>query len=160
MDLLNGLYGDKLTQVQDIIGLYDLYDGKQEWDTPEELDYTPTKKVTNYIKKLINTKARFMFGKYPFFDVRAIEEDKKGSTTNTDLAQEKEDLLHKILKRNKFHSKLLKGKKDCSIGGKVAIKLWAAKEEGIKIIFSPAQEFFATYDIDDVDILQEVLENM
>lgn len=156
-ELLKGLYGDQLEKVTKINKNYEIYEGKQEWSTNSDLDYAPTKKITNYIKKLIDTKARFMFGMEPFFDVRAIETDEKDSTTYADMAQEKEDLLHKILKKNKFHSKLLKAKKDCSIGGKVAIKLWGHKDHGLKIIFSPAQEFFTQYNIDDVDVLEKVI---
>jgi hypothetical protein len=154
---LQGVYGDYLQKVSQIIKWYEIYDGEQEWDTATGLDYEPTKKVTNIIKKLIDTRARFMFGRMPYFDIRPVQADAKGSTTYQDQAQEKEDLLEKILKANKFHSKLLKARKDCSIGGKVAIKLWAHKDQGLKIIFSPAMEFFPQFDLDDVDRLEKVL---
>lgn len=157
MNLVNGLYGDNLKKIQEINENYEIYEGKQEWTTHADLDYEPTKKITNYIKKLVDTKARFMFGKEPFLDVRATKPDEKGSTTYQDQAQEKEDLLNVILRNNKFHSKLLKGMKDCLIGGKVAIKLWANKDKGLKLIFSPAQEFFPTYNIDDIDELEKVM---
>lgn len=148
--MLNGLYGDNLEKVTQINTWYELYEGKQEWKTNPDLDYKSTKKITNYIKKLIDTKARFMFGNEPFFDVKPLSEK------DIDKAQEKEDLLKNILNENKFHSKLLKARKDCSIGGRVAIKLWADKDVGLKIIFSPAQEFFPVYNIDDVDELEKV----
>lgn len=154
---LQGLYGDMLSKVSEINKWYDIYSGNQKWNTNTDLDYEPTKKVTNVIKKLIDTRARFMFGREPFFDIRPIKMDEEGSTTNADLAQQKEDLLYKILAFNKFHSKLLKARKDCSIGGKIAIKLWSHKDVGLKIIFSPAQEFFPQYNIDDVDQLEKVV---
>lgn len=97
-----------------------------------------------------------MFGREPYFNIKSAKPDTKGSTTLADQAQAKEDLLYKILRENKFHSKLLKARKDCSIGGKIAIKLWAQKDKGLKIIFSPAMEFFPVYDIDDVDLLLKV----
>ena len=154
---LQGLYGDYLARINKINRWYAIYEGEQEWETASGLDYEPTKKVTNITKKLIDTRARFMFGREPYFDVRPINKDEKGSTNYQDQAQEKEDLLKKILDENKFHSKVLKSYKDCSIGGKIAIKLWANKNLGLRIIFSPAQEFFAQYDIDDVDDLQKVV---
>lgn len=154
---LQGVYGDFLEKISKTNRWYQIYEGEQKWSTNNNLDYTPTKKITNLIKKLIDTRARFMFGREPFFDVRPIKMDEKGSTTNADLAQEKEELLYKILVENKFHSKLLKAKKDCSIGGKIAIKLWGHKEVGLKIIFSPAQEFFPQYNLDDVDQLEKVV---
>lgn len=154
---LAGVYGDYLRRINTINRWYEIYEGKQEWSTAQGLDYAPTKKITNIIKKLIDTRARFMFGKMPYFDVRPVQQDAKGSTTHQDQAAEKEDLLEKILRDNKFHSKLLKARKDCSIGGKVAIKLWAHKDAGLKIVFSPAQEFFPQYNLDDVDQLEKVV---
>lgn len=150
---LQGLYGDQLQKVNEIIKWYKIYDGEQEWPTPDGLDYRPTKKITNLIKKLIDTRARFMFGREPYFDIRPIEKGEEAKKK----AEQKEDLLYRILKENKFHSKLLKARKDCSIGGKVAIKLWARKHVGLKIIFSPAMEFFPQYNIDDVDQLEKVV---
>lgn len=154
---LEGVYGDQLQRVSEINRMYAIYSGDQKWNIKTNLDYIPTRKITNYIKKIINARARFMFGKEPYFDIRSVYEDAKGSTIYQDQAQEKEDLLHEILKENKFHSKLLKARKDCSIGGKVAIKLWAHREAGVRIIFSPAQEFFPQYNIDDTDVLEKIV---
>lgn len=154
---LQGIYGDFLEKINQINRCYEIYSGDQEWNTADGLDYSPTKKITNIIKKLIDTRARFMFGREPYFDIRPVNQDAKGSTTFKDQAQEKEDLLYRILTENKFHSKLLKAKKDCSIGGKVAIKLWGHKDVGLKIIFSPAQEFFPQFNLDDVDQLEKVV---
>ena len=152
---IQGLYGDHLEKVQRIIRWYVIYEGDQAWETTLELDYEPTKKITNLVKKLINTRARFMFGKEPYFDIRPVAEDAEGSTANQDLAQQKEDLLYEILKKNKFHAKLLKARKDCGIGGRIAIKLWAKEE--LRIVFSPAYEFFAQYNEDDVDTLEKIV---
>lgn len=154
---LEGLYGDQLAKINQINRWYSIYEGNQEWETAKGLDYEPTKKVTNIIRKLINTKARFMFGKEPYLDIRPVTPDEEGSTANQDRAAEKETLLERILIENKFHAKLLKAYKDCVIGGRVAIKLWGHKNEGLKIIFSPAQEFFAQYNLDDVDQLEKVI---
>lgn len=154
---LQGLYGDYLAKINKINRWYSIYEGKQEWETASGLDYEPTKKVTNITKKLIDTRARFMFGREPFFDIRPVNKDKEGETTYKDQAQGKEDLLKDILDENKFHSKVLKAYKDCSIGGKVGIKLWGHRDEGLKIIFVPAQEFFIEYDYDDVDKFNKVV---
>jgi hypothetical protein len=150
---LQGIYGDYIGKVSQILRYYAIYDGDQKWETNADLDYKPTKKVTNLVKKLIRSRSRFMFGRFPVFDVRYVD----GSEEIQKKVKEKEDLLYKIFEKNKFHSKLLKARKDCSIGGKIAIKLWADKTEGIKIIFSPAMEFFPFYDEDDVDELKKVL---
>lgn len=143
---IEGLQQGRLKKVNEINKLYNIYDGKQEWKVDSGLDYKPTIKVTNYIKKLVDKKARFMFGKEPYFNIQGEGEQ----------VDEKEDLLVKILTENKWHSKLLKAKKDCSIGGSVALRLWADKDEGVKLIFSPAQEYEAIYNLEDVDLLEKV----
>lgn len=154
---LAGVYGNHLARVQQINRWYSIYDGDQKWLLPDKLDYTPTRRVTNLIRKLINTRSRFMFGRKPYFDIRPVQEDAEGSTVNQDRAAEKEDLLEQILTANRFHAKLLKARKDCSIGGKIAIKLWAQRDQGLKIIFCPAQEFFPQFNLDDVDELEKVI---
>lgn len=154
---LEGVYGDLLKKINKINKWYELYEGKQGWDIPQGLDYDPTIKITNIIKELIKKRARFMFGRQPIFDIRQLEPDEEGSATLKDQAQEKEDLLNQILTDNKFYSKALKAYRDCCIGGSIAIKLWGHREEGLKIIFIPAQEFFPQYDIDDVDKLEKVI---
>ena len=47
---ITGLYGNEvIKEMNEIIKLYDIYEGKgQEWNN-DELDYIPTKKRTNYI---------------------------------------------------------------------------------------------------------------
>ena len=81
------MYGDYLAKINKTNRYYEIYEGKQEWRTADGLDYIPTKKVTNITKKLIDTRARFMFGREPFFDVRPINKDEKRETTYKDEAQ-------------------------------------------------------------------------
>ncbi len=154
---LEGLYTGFLERINQINEWYSIYEGEQEWDTPVGLDYEPTKKITNMIKELIKKRSRFMFGRRPFFDIRPVKDDEEGSDLYKEQAQEKEDLLKELLEKNKFFSKVLKAYRDCCIGGRIAIKLWGNDDEGIKIIFVPAQEFFPQFDVDDVDILEKIL---
>lgn len=145
---LEGLQQGQLKRINKINNWYAIYDGEQEWETKQGLDYEPTKKITNYIKKIVDKKARFMFGKEPYFNLQG--DDLK-------ITEEKEKLLQEVLRSNKWHSKLLKAKKDCSIGGNIAIKIQGSVETGIKIVFSPAQEFIAITDEDDIDTLEKVV---
>lgn len=147
---LETIYQEHLADIDRINKNYARYKGEQKWLLPEGLDFTPSQNITNYIKKLIDKKARFMFGKEPYIDLRTKDEK------NKERVEEKEALLADILEKNKFHAKLLKAKKDCSIGGRIAIKIWA-RDDKLKIIFTPAQEFFPIYDIDDVDELEKIL---
>lgn len=126
---------------KDITEYYKKYNGEQDWSA-QAGDYTPTKKITNFIKHLIDKRARFMFGKEPFFNYKDPKQSK---------------VLTKILSDNKFHSKLLKAKKDCSIGGKIAIKLWASTDIGLKIVFVGAQNFFVRYNADDASMIEKIV---
>ena len=55
---LQGVYGDMLEKVSKINKWYEIYEGNQYWETNSDLDYIPTKKITNIIKKLIDTRSR------------------------------------------------------------------------------------------------------
>lgn len=147
---LGGLYGNELLKdMHEIINLYSIYEGPgQDWNTPIGLDYTPTKKKTNYIKKLIKEEARFLFGKTPEFKI--VSEQK-------DQAQDIENYINSVLKDNLFSDKLIKAARDCFIGKRVALKLNASKDKGIKIMFVPSLEFvFETQD-DNVDELKKII---
>lgn len=149
---LEGLLSSELSRVSRINRYYDIYQGKQGWSVNSDLAYRPAQKITNWTRKLINKKARFMFGIEPYFNFQSVE-----GGASEDEATVKERLLKDILDSNKWHAKLLKARKDCSIGGKIAIRLWADKNEGLRLFFSPAQEFIDIYDLDDTDSLKRVV---
>lgn len=151
MQELTGLYGQEvLKDMNEIIELYNFYEGKgQDWDIPKGLDYKPTKRITNYTKKLIKEEARFLFGKTPYFRVNTMDDNEK--------AQEQlQQFIDGTLKRNNFSSKLIKGARDCFIGKRVALKLHGSKE-GIKIMFRPSLEFVFESKDDDIDELQKII---
>ena len=99
---LGGLYGSEvIMEMNEIIKLYDIYDGPgQNWIVDEQ-DYIPTKKKTNYIKKLIKEEARFLFGKAPTFTVKVDEDSLQ------DQAEEINKFIRKLLKKNLFEDKLI-----------------------------------------------------
>lgn len=150
---LDGLYGSEvLKELNDIIKLYDIYEGKgQRWNMDEE-DYIPTKKKTNYIKKLIKEEARFLFGKSPTFTVK----------TDNDNSEEQLEVINKyirdILKNNLFKDKLIKGARDCFIGKRVAIKLHAdTVTKTIRIMIVPSLEFVYEPFDDRIDELKKII---
>ena len=149
---LGGLYGQTLIkEMSEIINYYDIYDKGQDWYV-EEKDYTPTKKKTNYIKKLIKEESRFLFGKTPTF---AITTDNEGNEAKCELIQ---DYLDKTLKQNLFSSKLIKGARDCFIGKRIAIKLHADTiNKQIRIMFVPSLEFVYEPFEDRVDELKKII---
>lgn len=147
---LTGLYGDEtIKDMNEIIELYDFYEGKgQEWKTPRDLDYKPTKKITNYTKKLIKEEARFLFGKTPYFKIE---------TENESNQEQLQSFIDETLKKNNFDSKLIKGARDCFIGKRVALKLNYSEETGIKIMFRPSLEFVFEPLDDDIDELKKII---
>ena len=64
-----------------------------DWND-EEKDYIPTKKRTNYIKKLIKEEARFLFGKTPTLNVQSKNENEEAKV------EEINNYIDKILKDN------------------------------------------------------------
>lgn len=144
---LNGIYSNMvLRDMHEIIKLYEAYEGHLYWEHDGELDYVPTKKKNNYIKKLIKEEARFMFGKAPDFNVITENED-----------EELQDFLNGVLRNNLFKDKLIKGARDCFIGKRVAIKLNIIKDDKIAINFSPSLEFIYEADEEDPSELNKII---
>ena len=150
---LGGLYGNEvIKEMNEIIKLYNIYEGQgQDW-TVEEEDYIPTKKKTNYIKKLIKEEARFLFGKTPVFTVQ-VEDDK-----HQQQAEEINNYINNLLKNNLFEDKLVKGARDAFIGKRVAIKLHADTiTKTIRVMFVPSLEFVYEPFEDRVDELKKII---
>lgn len=147
---LTGLYGQEVIRdMNEIIELYNFYEGKgQHWETRGDLDYTPTKNITNYTKKLIKEEARFLFGKTPYFKIE---------TDNESSQEQLQEFIDETLKKNNFDSKLIKGARDCFIGKRVALKLNYSEEAGIKIMFRPSLEFVFEPLDDDIDELKKII---
>ena len=153
MTELGGLYGNEvIKEMNEIIKLYDIYEGPgQDWIVDEK-DYTPTKKKTNYIKKLIKEEARFLFGKTPIFTVQ-VEDDKY-----QEQVEEINEYINKLLKDNLFEDKLVKGARDCFIGKRIAIKLHADTiTKTIRVMFVPSLEFVYEPFEDRVDELKKII---
>lgn len=153
MTELGGLYGNEvIKEMNEIIKLYDIYEGPgQNWIVDEK-DYTPTKKKTNYIKKLIKEEARFLFGKTPIFTVQ-VEDDK-----HQEQVEGINKYINKLLKDNLFEDKLVKGARDCFIGKRIAIKLHADTiTKTIRVMFVPSLEFVYEPFEDRVDELKKII---
>lgn len=133
---LGGLFGGRV--IEDInkkLQLYSLYQEPEKWDVydGEELDYTPSERYTNYIKKLIDDQARFMLSETPLITV---------NTDNKDDAVILNDYLEDVLDTNLFDSKLVSAGRDCFIAGRVAVKVDIDEHtKGINIQFFTALEF-------------------
>lgn len=153
---LTGLYGSAVLQeMNDILRLYDIYEGRENFiDKSEEKDYTQTEKRTNIIKKLIKEESRFLFGKTPELYIQP----KNDTDADKDKAEEINLYLNKILKDNLFSEKLVKGARDCFIGKRVAIKLYANQDtKEIRIMFLPSLEFIYESDEENPNELKKII---
>lgn len=153
---LAGLYGSAVLQeMNDILRLYDIYEGRENFiDKSEEKDYTQTEKRTNLIKKLIKEESRFLFGKTPELYIQP----KNDTDTDKDKAGEINLYLNKILKDNLFSEKLVKGARDCFIGKRAAIKLYANQDtKEIRIMFLPSLEFIYESDEENPNELKKII---
>ena len=153
---LTGLYGSAVLQeMNDILRLYDIYEGRENFiDKSEEKDYTQTEKRTNLIKKLIKEESRFLFGKTPELYIQP----KNDTDADKDKAEEINLYLNKILKDNLFSEKLVKGARDCFIGKRAAIKLYANQDtKEIRIMFLPSLEFIYESDEENPNELKKII---
>lgn len=153
---LTGLYGSAVLQeMNDILRLYDIYEGRENFiDKTEEKDYTQTEKKTNLIKKLIKEESRFLFGKTPELYIQP----KNDTDADKDKAEEINLYLNKILKDNLFSEKLVKGARDCFIGKRAAIKLYANQDtKEIRIMFLPSLEFIYESDEENPNELKKII---
>ena len=152
---INGLYGQEIIrEMNEIIKLYNFYDGPgQNW-IDDKADYETTKKKTNYVKKLIKEESRFLFGKTPEFIIKS----NNNSEEDANKEQELNTYINKILTNNLFSEKLVKGARDAFIGKRVAIKLHAdAENKTIKIMFLPSLEFVFEPFEDNQDELKKII---
>ncbi len=153
---LTGLYGSAVLQeMNDILRLYDIYEGRENFiDKSEGKDYTQTEKKTNLIKKLIKEESRFLFGKTPELYIQP----KNDTDADKDKAEEINLYLNKILKDNLFSEKLVKGARDCFIGKRAAIKLYANQDtKEIRIMFLPSLEFIYESDEENPNELKKII---
>ena len=149
---LGGLWGQAvLEDIGKTIRLYEFYDGKgQDWPLPSGLDYKPTKKRVNLVKKLIKREAGFMFGRTPEINIRSGD-------GNPDAAAHAQMLLLRILEHSRFRNKLIQAARDCFIGKRVALKLSGGFGMEPRVTFRPSFEFIYSTADDDCDKLDKII---
>lgn len=153
---LSGPYGPDVTDMVRRIGhWYHVYDGGADFETDEtEGDFENTKLKSKKIKRLISKQAEFMMGKAPDIRVTCPGEEKTEDIKANESAMQ--SFLDKVLKRNLWPDKLLKGAKDCFIGSRILLKV-SIHVDKIGIMFIPADGFVYETDPDDVDVLTKVV---
>ena len=148
-----GLYGEAvLEDIGKTVRLYDFYDGKgQDWELPRGLDYRPTKKRVNLVKKLIKREAGFMFGRMPEITYlpRCAEDGA--------AMREAQVILDRVLRESRFQHKLVRAARDCFIGKRVALKLSGGDGKALRVSFRPSFEFVYSVADDDCDTLDKII---
>lgn len=151
---LYGPYGpDVLRKLGEIEKYYKIYEEGAKFETDDSGDYVPAKLRSHQIKQLIRREAQFQFGKAPEIRVSCPNEEKVDGKRPNESAMQ--DYLDAVMKRNRMPDKLIKGARDCAIGGRVALKA-NLTEEKCTFSFVPADGFVFDTDMDDVDKLERI----
>lgn len=154
-ELSSGPYGPEITaKIARIEKWYEAYLEGADFDIddldPDE-DYHPTVLKSKKIHRMIDKEAEFMVGKTP--DVLVSIDDEDIDSDNTAAMQA---YLDKVLRQNNFAAKIIRGVRDCLIGGRVFLKV-NITPDGIKLMFIPADSFVYETKPDDVDVLTKVV---
>ena len=151
---LYGPYGpDVLRKLGEIEKYYKIYEEGARFETDDSGDYVPAKLRSHQIKQLIRREAQFQFGKAPEIRVSCPDEEKVDGKRPNESAMQ--DYLDAVMKGNRLPDKLIKGARDCAIGGRVALKA-NLTEEKCTFSFVPADGFVFDTDMDDVDKLERI----
>ena len=146
---MTGIYGNTMLQeMAEIISYYNEYEGHLSIDADiDDIDYKPSIKKTNYIKKLIKEEAKFLLSNTPDMKIHTDDED----------AQK---YLDKVLEDNLFSDRLVKAGRDAMIGKRIALKLnivGKGDKRRVGINFSPSLEFVYEPKIDDESELDKII---
>lgn len=150
---MSGLYGEHvLEDIGKTIRLYDFYDGKgQDWELPRGLDYKPTKKRVNLVKKLIKREAGFMFGRTPEITYQPMD------VRDGEAVETAQRILDGVLRESGFKNKLVRAARDCFIGKRVALKISGGYGKSLRVSFRPSFEFVYSVADDDYDTLDKII---
>lgn len=154
---LIGPYGQEvLRKLGEIEKFYQIYRRGADFKTDEASeDYTPAKHRSRQIRTLIGKQAQFLFGKTPEHKISCPGEPsdpQKGKINESDM----QEYVQKVLKENLWSGKLIKGAKDCFIGGRVALKA-DIDETRLGLTFVPADGFVYETNLDNVDKIERIV---
>lgn len=107
-------------------------------------DYIPSMMNFKIAKTLIDKEARFMFSQTPsiIFNVEGTDNKTK------EIAGQYQKIIYKVIEDSKFSKTLLQSAKDCFIGKRVACVVDVSEQDGIRIHFYNALQFYYETDYD------------
>lgn len=153
---LEGLYGSQLlAEMQEIIDYYRVYERGADFKTEgSKGDYIPSDLRFKQASTLVNKEARFLFSRSPDLWVDVAGDDEAAKEANTIL----QNLVDRVMEKNRFQSKLLRAAKDCFIGKRVAYLVnFNEEKQTIKVDFIPSLEFVYETDEDDTDTITKIV---
>lgn len=153
---LTGIFNtETLRDMSNILKMYRIYMQGASFNTDQSSnDWMPAQWHSKQIKSLIDKEARFLFSEPPDIRLR----DLKSDTSDNSRVTPNQTLLQKVLKENRFNSKLVRAAKDCLIGKRIAIAVNFNEENGIDISFIPSLEFVYETDPSDVDRITKFIQ--
>lgn len=115
--------------------------------------YTAAQLRYKKVATLINKEARFLFGSTP--DITIETDGDAGQITEESRAMltTMQNLINKILEKNKFESILIKAAKDCFIAKRVALMANFNEDYGVTLQFLPALNFVYETRFDNAEVL-------
>lgn len=130
---------------------YRIYEHGSDFEMEPVEDYVPAKLKSKQVKNLIDKQASFAFGKTPEHKISCL-----GKQKDSDNQSAIQGYIDHVLKQNQWSGKLVKGAKDCFIGGRVALKV-NVSNDNISIAFVPADGFVYETSLDDVDVIERIV---
>ena len=155
---LTGVFNTQtLRDMQDILKMYNIYFEGSSFtkDKNNGQDYTPADWHAKKIKMLIDKEARFLFSEPP--DITLV--DTNSDTSDNDRIQPNQEVISKVLKENRFSSKLVRAAKDCLIGKRIALVMnFDTNSNKISVTFVPSLEFVYETDPANVDKITKFIQ--
>lgn len=136
------LYTQELQEIQRNYINYN--EGTKFQPTGTSGDYVPSMINFKLAKTLLDKEARFMFSQTP--EVVVVGNDME-EQTETSIAQY-QHIIDEVIRNSKFSKKVLQSAKDCFIGKRVAGLVDISEQDGIKIHFYNALQFYYETDYD------------
>lgn len=136
------LYTQELQEIQRNYINYD--DGTKFQPTGTSNDYVPSMINFKLAKTLLNKEARFMFSQTP--EVVVVGNDLEEQTETSTVQYQ--HIIDEVIRNSKFSKKVLQSAKDCFIGKRVAGLVDISEQDGIRIHFYNALQFYYETDYD------------
>lgn len=142
------LYTQELREIQN--NYINYREGAKFVATGTAGDYIPSMVNFKIAKTLIDKEARFMFSQTPKIVVTGNE------TEQTKEIEQYQKVIDKVVNKSNFSKKLLQSAKDCFIGKRVACLIDVSEQDGIKLHFYNALQFYYETDYDSERLIKFV----